>query len=819
MLRTLCWKGAAFMVLHAVFRSDLAVCRQLALSCLFAGALAGVSPAAAVDLSKAVVVIPSDLSPQEKKAVALLVDEVAKRTQLRWSTATEWPKGDGAAVVAVGREAGLAKSFPRTAAALKRVAAPGGAEGYRVLTEQGPTVLVVGNDARGVLFGVGRLLRELRLERFAARLPAGFQEASAPKVPLRGHQLGYRPKTNSYDGWNLAQWEQYYRDLAVFGTNAIELIPPRSDDEPDSPLFPAPQLETMAGMSRLADEYGLDVWIWYPAMDEDYSKPETVEFALKEWEVVYQSLPRINDLFVPGGDPGHTHPKPLMNLLEKQAARLRKYHPEARLWVSPQGFSRDWLEEFIGMLNKDEPQWLDGLVFGPQQFYSLSDLRKLCPKRYPIRGYPDITHSLNCQHPVNDWDPAFAVTQGREVINPRPRAQAAIFRYYQPDTFGFVTYSEGCNDDVNKIVWSGLGWNPEAPLEELLRQYGRYFVGDRFAEGIAQGLLALEDNWKGPLLTNAGVERTLAQFQDMERAAAPFDLLNWRFQQLLYRAYYDAFVRERLIAETAQEAEARAVLRQARRLGSQAAMDRAEEILFRAKLSPAAEDLRARMNELAEALFQSVRMQLETERYKGQPGRGTSQNTIDVPLNDRLWFMERFASIRKLDAEQDRLRAIHELLHRADPGPGGFYDDLGNLANQPHLVRGVGFDLDPDFRRSSLLGCDYFRPGWNFAAMSYALAMWDAPLELRYSGLDPRATYRVRVTYGDEPMKIRLDADGQEVHPLLAKPGPNTPLEFDLPESVTSDGELTLSWRREPSRGGNGRGCQVREVWLIRKAD
>ena len=51
---------------------------------------------------------------------------------------------------------------------------------------------------------------------------------TAPKYPLRGHQLGYRPKTNSYDAWDLPQWEQYYRDLAVFGCNAVELIPPRT---------------------------------------------------------------------------------------------------------------------------------------------------------------------------------------------------------------------------------------------------------------------------------------------------------------------------------------------------------------------------------------------------------------------------------------------------------------------------------------------------------------------------------------------------------------------------------------------------------------
>ena len=35
----------------------------------------------------------------------------------------------------------------------------------------------------------------------------------------------------------------------------------------------------MAGMSQICDDYGLDVWIWYPAMDADYADPKTVEHA------------------------------------------------------------------------------------------------------------------------------------------------------------------------------------------------------------------------------------------------------------------------------------------------------------------------------------------------------------------------------------------------------------------------------------------------------------------------------------------------------------------------------------------------------------
>ena len=109
---------------------------------------------------------------------------------------------------------------------------------------------------------------------------------------------------------------------------------------------------------------------------------------------------------------------------------------------------------------KAEPAWLSGVVFGPQVRVSLPELRKAVPSRYPIRDYPDITHSLRCQYPVPDWDVAYALTEGREVINPRPRDESAIFHAFADRTIGFITYSEGCNDDVNKVVWSALGWDP-----------------------------------------------------------------------------------------------------------------------------------------------------------------------------------------------------------------------------------------------------------------------------------------------------------------------------------------------------------------------
>ncbi len=760
----------------------------------------------AVDLKNASIVIAPTLTPQEKQAVTMLQDEIAKRTRITLPIVSRLETGPAI----------LVSEHPVLPGVLT---APAGAEGFRVQIIAN-TVVVAGNDPRGTLFGIGWLLRHLHMDRDVLDAPGDLKIATEPKYPLRGHQLGYRPKTNSYDGWSVPVWEQYIRDLAVFGTNAIELIPPRSDDAADSPHFPLPPMQMMVEMSRLANNYGLDVWIWYPAMDKDYSDPATVDFALHEWEEVYRKLPRIDAIFVPGGDPGHTEPKYLMALLEKQTTLLHKYHPKAQMWVSPQSFNKEWMDEFLAILKTEQPSWLSGVVFGPQVRLSLPALRAAVPAKYPIRHYPDITHSRQSQYPVPDWDIAYAATEAREVINPRPVDEAAIFHLLQPYTIGFLTYSEGCNDDVNKMIWSALGWDPDAKLIDILRDYSRYFIGYKYSDDFAQGLLSLERNWRGSLAANSGVESTLEQFQAMERTASPQVLANWRFQQGVYRAYYDAYERRRLLHETEIEQQALAELRNAKSLGSLVAMNRAEAVMDRTVTEHVAPELHARIYELAEALFNSIKMQLSVARYKAiSTDRGASLDTVDVVLNNRGWLASRFTEIRKAAEEPERLKQIDQILNWEDPGPGGFYDDLGNLNRQPHLVRGLPYEKDPASLESVMVGFSY-RADRRSSWWNTAESLGDTPVKMHYDDLDPGAQYTIRITYaGDSPnIKMRLVANGSiEIHPLITKPAPIHPIEFTIPKQATQSGSLDLSWYREASLGGNGRGNQVAEVWLIKQ--
>ena len=115
--------------------------------------------------------------------------------------------------------------------------------------------------------------------------------------------------------------------------------------------------------------------------------PSTVELALTEWAEVFQQLPRIDAVFVPGGDPGHTRPKVLMALLEKQTANLQRFHPNAQMWVSPQSFSQDWLDEFLASM-RAEPAWLAGSCSARRSAVSLPELRKALPGAVPHPRLP-----------------------------------------------------------------------------------------------------------------------------------------------------------------------------------------------------------------------------------------------------------------------------------------------------------------------------------------------------------------------------------------------------------------------------------------------
>src|ERR1700751_3073840 len=106
---------------------------------------------AALDLSKAVIFCPANLSKTEAKALELLVDEVQKRTLIRWQVAHAWP-ADSIPVIAVGPAVDLEAIAGRYAPKLAAAGREKAAEGYRISVERAgrgaPAVFILGNDSR-----------------------------------------------------------------------------------------------------------------------------------------------------------------------------------------------------------------------------------------------------------------------------------------------------------------------------------------------------------------------------------------------------------------------------------------------------------------------------------------------------------------------------------------------------------------------------------------------------------------------------------------------------------------------------------------------
>jgi Glycosyl hydrolase family 20, domain 2 len=773
-----------------------------------------------MDLSGAVIVTAKDPGKIEQKAAQVLQEEIQKRTGIELKFVTQWPDS-GVPVIAVGTRT-QAGEFAGPFAAEVAAAASPGPEGFSLASKSEPrtAIVICGNDGRGAFHGVGRLLRKMQLRPQSVLAPEKLEITTAPKFSLRGDQLGYRPKVNAYDAWSPAQFDQYIRELALFGANSIEILPPRTDDQKTSPLMKLPPMEMMERLSEIIDSYGLDVWVWYPNMGKDYTSEAAIQKELAEREEVFRRLKRIDHILVPGGDPGNLHPDVFFPWMDRMAVLLQKYHPNAKIWVSPQAFdpTKEWLDSFYRHVNQ-KPPWLGGVAFAPWIATPLPEMRAIVDRSIKIRNYPDITHNLDCQYPVPNWDLAFALTLHRECYNPRPVAMKTIHNLFADYTCGSLCYSEGINDDVNKFVWLDQDWDPSTSVMETLRDYCRLFIGPDLVDETAQGFLALEKNWDGPLAVNRQVDVTLEQWRDLEKVASPGAKERYRFQMGLLRAYYDAYVKRRLIHETELEAEAMEALRLDENQGTYAAMEKAESILRKAETEPVAIGYKGKCEMLADSLFEKIGSQTSVKRHGAQNRtRGAFMDGIDEPLNNAAWLRAQFQTIRSLPDESSRWAAIGEILNRTNPGPGGFYDSLGDVSSRRRIVNLIPWKDDPGTLKSPRITFYYEIDRADdrdipLAWKKQADTLYGTPLRLAYDHLDPHAAYSVRATYsGRTSRRMRLMANDRYLISDQIEVRKPPMQEFPIPREATASGHLELEW----SSGEGERSCEVAEVWLIK---
>ncbi|MBR0112752.1 MAG: hypothetical protein IJM02_03300 [Clostridia bacterium] len=511
------------------------------------------------------------------------------------------------------------------------------------VSERDRAIVLSASGVRGFIYCAGKILRNIVKDGNGfILLNSAFGEFS-PCKSIRGHQLGYRTTPNTYDAWSYEDYERYYLELMYFGVNTAEHIPYQGGKSKRNPLMKYDEEEFLIETSAFMNKIDLDVSLWHPNYDG-----ETDESAARVRGALYSKIPRIDHVFIPGGDPGSLPADVFVSRCRAISGALKKSHPHAKMWASAQAPHEipGWGETFIEAMSA-LPEEIDGVIYGPNHALPLEELRERLPSKYPLRFYPDITHNVRCEYPVhfekNDWHYALAACLGRECANPRVREYAHLYEITKNYVCGSVSYSEGITDDVNKALWSCLDYDEKMSPEEAVSDYCRLFFFGSDTDKLARLIFALEENWQGAPDENSGIDETYDGFL-AAASQTPALTENWRFVLLLMRAQCDKLVRDRLIFEKSLLSRARACFES----GNRDEGIRNLETPFPEEYMKLREDI----EKSAAFLFDKIGLQSDVERYfADNPERGAVLDTIDLSITGRAFILSKI----KENSEHDIL--------------------------------------------------------------------------------------------------------------------------------------------------------------------
>ena len=176
-----------------------------------------------------------------------------------------------------------------------------------VLSFKETSTTISSRSKRGLLFGIGRFLRNSPIKSACLEIPERLDLQATPSSLIRGHQIGYGQLSNSMDSWTTTQFDRYIRDLIMFGCNGIEI-----EYKPNpSPHHTLPFDEMATEISRIATRYDLDCTLWIPNLGDEshYIDPISSKHELNSRKSFFSILEKISAITIPGGDPGKLRPK------------------------------------------------------------------------------------------------------------------------------------------------------------------------------------------------------------------------------------------------------------------------------------------------------------------------------------------------------------------------------------------------------------------------------------------------------------------------------------------------------------------------------
>ena len=427
-------------------------------------------------------------SPLVVKASAILQRQLRERAGIRLIP------GDAQADIELGVQAGI------------------GREGFRI-ESAGAQTRIIGNDDRGLLYGVGKYLRD-----------RNWRGTSVPEKVVRGMYFATHFH-NYYHDAPIEQVTQYIEDLALWGCNTLSvwfdmhhyngIADPAAQvmlDRLRALLQAANAVGMGAGLTMLANEgyanspvplradwrAGQNGYTQPPVghyhVELCPSQPGAVELLLASRRELFDALTGIEFEYLwiwPYDQGGCTCAQcapwganGFVKLATRLGEQFRQTHPRAKIILSTWGFDTFTTGEWDGLHRAfvTPPDWADYLMVDLRHGPGATFLSQHgAPGGLPLLDFPEIS-----MMGMTPW--------GGFGANAMPKFWGEYWAGARSRLAGGFPYSEGIFEDLNKVVLLQSYWDGRRSAPEIVREYLAAEFAPAVVDDVARALAISEKN-------------------------------------------------------------------------------------------------------------------------------------------------------------------------------------------------------------------------------------------------------------------------------------------------------------------------------------
>ena len=763
-----------------------------------------------------------------------------------------------------------------------------GPEGFllKFIKDQNNSVLIsVGIDERGCLYSTGELLRQVTIRNGLLEISENMNIRTAPAFEIRGTQFGQShvaKKLANVRDWTEEETKRVIIDYALAGANIFPTAPGVYFDFIKSfGLMTQTNFGANTAGEKVPDEWNASESIGrkgYVCL----SVLDARKYMLKKCEKRFKNSPTFDLVEFYGGDGGgcecdkcNPYGLTFIKLVEEMSEIIHKYHPESRIYFTNQKFDneddnaifsylqvkpRNWLWAWGYGPGSDATSWQPGHRqthrmdlfrypgFGPYGLYPKEILHQI-PSRHKLVYYNEITHWKYAQHayiqmyPRADRNGDLPPHWSHEIYERRPdqfltmvynRLTFFAWPNYYHRVFndlmrygnGDITHSSGHHDHFNQWMWQRLLWSPRLSVEQVVNEYSKNWFGGEASKIMAEAIIQLENNLEElegiPLDQKDGIDKYYNLVKKAGEVMSNEIMTgNWLWRMYMQKASLDKYTKLSVIQQKELQNEIE---------------NKVDDLLVN--------DSDIKIHDILK-LFDNITESAEMVKLREEAAKlGKESNNIFGVRNDGYFNLEHdFIGLgwlkRQLQRAEianfdDSIKLLRMIVDYENPGPGGFYDNLGTSNNAPNVISGYPYDHGQPYVSNML--SEGNRPSQR--SMHFTQNEKEG-VSLHYTDLDPNESYTIRFTlvrpWYQERYAERMNQKSETIYAddIILANDLELPLQmsdfftFDIPPSVTKDGEVTIRFKKsddvatgnrvyiEQWRNSGGWGTIVSEVWLM----